>query len=150
MKRTFKRWFWTALLIQILVGCSSEESEQGSDVSASDTATTLDTTTLPDVPADTATNTITDTSTQTSADTPTDTLPDVLPPTDADIQTDCFFPDPDILPDILPDIPTQPASVCEAAPGGGSQTVAAPTLIATLGDRWHEAWQVRFVDQKPE
>lgn len=32
-----------------------------------------------------------------------------------------------------------PAAACDAAPDG-SETVAAPELIASLGDRWHEAW----------
>ncbi|MBI5499359.1 MAG: VCBS repeat-containing protein [Deltaproteobacteria bacterium] len=34
--------------------------------------------------------------------------------------------------------PLPPA--CDAAPGGGSATVQAPVLVATLFDRWHEAW----------
>jgi hypothetical protein len=50
--------------------------------------------------------------------------------------------------DVLPDLPwdvgsetvTPPAPVCEPAAGGGSSTVAEPVLIATLFDRWHEAW----------
>ena len=29
---------------------------------------------------------------------------------------------------------------CEAAPGGGSAEVAAPTLLLTLADRWEEGW----------
>lgn len=33
---------------------------------------------------------------------------------------------------------TPPPATCEAA--GGSATVAAPQLLATLRDRWHEAW----------
>jgi hypothetical protein len=33
-----------------------------------------------------------------------------------------------------------PPAACEAAPDGGSETVAEPTLVATLKDRWHEAW----------
>ncbi len=33
-----------------------------------------------------------------------------------------------------------PSPSCAAAPGGGSASVAAPELIATLFDRWHEAW----------
>ncbi len=33
-----------------------------------------------------------------------------------------------------------PAPACDKAPNGGSSTVATPTLIATLFDRWHEAW----------
>jgi hypothetical protein len=35
---------------------------------------------------------------------------------------------------------TPPASVCEAAPGGGSASVSEPELLATLSDRWHEGW----------
>lgn len=39
------------------------------------------------------------------------------------------------------DVPTTPlAAACEAAPGGGSATVAEPQLLARLGDRWHESW----------
>ena len=33
-----------------------------------------------------------------------------------------------------------PTTTCAAADGGGTQTVAEPTLKATLFDRWHEAW----------
>ena len=33
-----------------------------------------------------------------------------------------------------------PAAACEATAGGGSVVVAAPTLGATLADRWHEGW----------
>ncbi len=33
-----------------------------------------------------------------------------------------------------------PPAACEAAPDGGSEAVAEPTLVATLKDRWHEAW----------
>ncbi|MBN1774779.1 MAG: hypothetical protein JXB32_26205, partial [Deltaproteobacteria bacterium] len=33
-----------------------------------------------------------------------------------------------------------PPPACAAAAGGGSATVAAPELLATLFDRWHEAW----------
>lgn len=33
-----------------------------------------------------------------------------------------------------------PAPACEMAAGGGSDAVAAPELVATLFDRWHEAW----------
>jgi len=33
-----------------------------------------------------------------------------------------------------------PAPSCDPDPSGGSTTVAAPTLVATLFDRWHEAW----------
>ena len=33
-----------------------------------------------------------------------------------------------------------PSASCDPTPGGGSQTVAAPELVATLADRWHEAW----------
>lgn len=36
--------------------------------------------------------------------------------------------------------PPPPAPACAAAPGGGSATVAAPELVAELGDRWHEGW----------
>jgi hypothetical protein len=32
------------------------------------------------------------------------------------------------------------APVCEPAAGGGSATVAEPVLVATLADRWNEAW----------
>lgn len=35
-------------------------------------------------------------------------------------------------------LPSPPAASCE--PSGGSAEVAEPTLIATLSDRWHEAW----------
>jgi len=37
--------------------------------------------------------------------------------------------------------PPPPAASCAAAMGGGSDTVSAPELVATLGDRWHESWQ---------
>ncbi|MEZ4338226.1 MAG: VCBS repeat-containing protein [Sandaracinaceae bacterium] len=37
--------------------------------------------------------------------------------------------------------PPPPPPSCAAAAGGGSSTVAAPELVAELGDRWHEAWQ---------
>ena len=33
-----------------------------------------------------------------------------------------------------------PAPSCAPATGGGATTVAAPTLVATLADRWHEGW----------
>ena len=33
-----------------------------------------------------------------------------------------------------------PSASCEANQDGGSETVAEPELIATLSDRWHEAW----------
>ncbi len=33
-----------------------------------------------------------------------------------------------------------PAPVCEPAASGGSATVEEPALVATLSDRWHEAW----------
>src|SRR5688500_4876090 len=33
-----------------------------------------------------------------------------------------------------------PPPTCAPAAAGGSTDVAAPTLIAMLGDRWHEAW----------
>jgi hypothetical protein len=33
-----------------------------------------------------------------------------------------------------------PPPACKAAPAGGGATVAAPELIAELGDEWHEAW----------
>jgi hypothetical protein len=33
-----------------------------------------------------------------------------------------------------------PAPSCTAASGGGSTTVAAPSLVYTLSDRWQEAW----------
>lgn len=33
-----------------------------------------------------------------------------------------------------------PAPACTAAAGGGSSTVAAPSLVYTLADRWQEAW----------
>lgn len=33
-----------------------------------------------------------------------------------------------------------PAPTCAPADGGGSRTVAVPTLSATLFDRWHEGW----------
>ncbi|MFO0695029.1 MAG: VCBS repeat-containing protein [Polyangiales bacterium] len=35
---------------------------------------------------------------------------------------------------------TPPAPSCNAASGGGSTTVQAPTLETTYGDRWHEGW----------
>jgi hypothetical protein len=37
--------------------------------------------------------------------------------------------------------PLPPAPSCLAAMGGGSKTVQKPTLLLTLKDRWHEAWQ---------
>jgi hypothetical protein len=37
-------------------------------------------------------------------------------------------------------VPPLPAASCEAVSGGGSETVAEPELIATLFERWHEAW----------
>jgi hypothetical protein len=36
--------------------------------------------------------------------------------------------------------PDSLTSVCGQAAGGGSATSAAPTLLVTLFDRWHEAW----------
>ena len=33
-----------------------------------------------------------------------------------------------------------PSPSCEAASGGGAATVAAPALVYTLFDRWHEGW----------
>ncbi len=36
--------------------------------------------------------------------------------------------------------PDSLAAVCAPAPGGGAATSAAPTLLVTLFDRWHEAW----------
>ncbi len=33
-----------------------------------------------------------------------------------------------------------PSPACDVAPGGGSASVAEPELVATLFDRWHEAW----------
>src|SRR5690606_36112094 len=33
-----------------------------------------------------------------------------------------------------------PPPACSAAPGGGSTTVSAPSLVYTLADRWQEAW----------
>jgi len=33
-----------------------------------------------------------------------------------------------------------PAPSCDALPGGGTATVGTPTLIASLGDQWHESW----------
>lgn len=33
-----------------------------------------------------------------------------------------------------------PPAACEAAPGGGSATVAEPILQTTLSDQWHEGW----------
>ncbi len=41
-----------------------------------------------------------------------------------------------------PDAPPLPlpAPSCNPASGGGSATVAAPTLVYTLFDRWHEGW----------
>lgn len=36
-------------------------------------------------------------------------------------------------------LPTPPPS-CDAAAGGGSMTVSAPSLVYTLADRWQEAW----------
>jgi len=33
-----------------------------------------------------------------------------------------------------------PPAACEKAAGGGSDTVAEPQVLATLFDRWHEAW----------
>lgn len=33
-----------------------------------------------------------------------------------------------------------PAPSCDPGPNGGSANVAAPSLVATLFDRWHEAW----------
>jgi hypothetical protein len=38
------------------------------------------------------------------------------------------------------DIPPLPAVACEAAVEGGSENVAAPVLVASLSNRWHEAW----------
>jgi hypothetical protein len=35
---------------------------------------------------------------------------------------------------------TPPAPSCVAATSGGTVSVAAPELIASLGDKWHEAW----------
>ncbi len=35
---------------------------------------------------------------------------------------------------------TPPPPACDPAPGGGSADVAEPELLATLFDRWHEAW----------
>jgi len=37
--------------------------------------------------------------------------------------------------------PLPPAPSCLVAMGGGSKTVQKPTLLVTLKDRWHEAWQ---------
>jgi hypothetical protein len=48
--------------------------------------------------------------------------------------TACDGPAPD--PDPMP----VPSPSCAPAAGGGSSTVAEPVLIATLFDRWHEAW----------
>ena len=33
-----------------------------------------------------------------------------------------------------------PAASCDAASDGGGAEAAAPELVATLSDRWHEAW----------
>lgn len=144
MKRTFKQWLWTALLVQIIVGCSSQEGEQVPDASISDATTSPDTaTTVTDAPADTASTTpLPDTHSNTSTDIPTDTPSDTEPDTpDApDTSNPSDTSDPPDISDI-PDIPVQPITACDPAPSGGSQTVAAPVLIATLSDRWHEAWQ---------
>jgi hypothetical protein len=35
---------------------------------------------------------------------------------------------------------TPPPPACAAATSGGTASVAAPELIASLGDKWHEAW----------
>jgi hypothetical protein len=37
-------------------------------------------------------------------------------------------------------VPPLPGASCEALSGGGSETVLEPELIATLFERWHEAW----------
>lgn len=48
---------------------------------------------------------------------------------------------PDAGPGTLGDGALPPESpACDPAPGGGSAAVAEPQLIATLADRWHEAW----------
>src|SRR5258706_13532210 len=39
----------------------------------------------------------------------------------------------------LPPIPL-PEAACAPAPGGGTAATAAPVLVTTLRDRWHEAW----------
>ena len=45
----------------------------------------------------------------------------------------------DVLPGGDP-VDSLPSPSCEAAEDGGSDTVSPPELIATLFDRWHEAW----------
>lgn len=37
-------------------------------------------------------------------------------------------------------LPPPPPASCDPSPGGGSATVAVPTVLATLEDRWHEGW----------
>jgi hypothetical protein len=46
----------------------------------------------------------------------------------------------DAGPGTLGDAAPLPAPTCAAAPGGGSTTVAAPTLAFTLADRYQEGW----------
>lgn len=37
-------------------------------------------------------------------------------------------------------LPPPPPAACDPSPGGGSATVQAPMMIASVADRWHESW----------
>ena len=58
------------------------------------------------------------------------------PGSDGDADSDV---DGDVAADSDSDVPL-PSPTCEAVSGGGSPTVTEPQLLATLHDRWHEAW----------
>ncbi len=59
---------------------------------------------------------------------------------DSSAAPDMGRPPPDFGPPVDAALPPPPSAACEPSPGGGSATVAAPVLRATLSDRWHEGW----------
>lgn len=59
---------------------------------------------------------------------------------DSTAAPDMGRPPPDFGPPVDAALPPPPSAACEPSPGGGSATVAAPVLRATLSDRWHEGW----------
>jgi hypothetical protein len=49
-------------------------------------------------------------------------------------------PPPDFGPPVDAALPPPPSAACDPSPDGGTATVATPTLMLSLEDRWHEGW----------
>lgn len=59
---------------------------------------------------------------------------------DGSVAPDMGRPPPDFGPPVDATLPPAPSAACDPSPGGGTVTVAMPTLRVALEDRWHEGW----------